>query len=280
MLPTRVRFDGVAGEFEIRLAPCPNMDCTCRDVSVELRRVDGTGGQRLAFMVDAELWQEVSAPERGSSTASLVQEFLSEFPAPERARIAAFFHEKRVISEQLRRYVLPADVGVDGELVSFEEVANPDETFTVDGYLRLAWRVEIPDGSCYMAIDNYCVNPQCGCRGVTVSFHDIKAVILSDNSAPAPLAFAARVSLDGAYELLEVRQGTREDAAHAVEVWRERFPEHMGALQWRYEKMHQIGRRSGRCPPVSTPASSEQTPGRNEPCPCGSGRKYKNCCAR
>lgn len=28
------------------------------------------------------------------------------------------------------------------------------------------------------------------------------------------------------------------------------------------------------------PASAEKTPGRNDPCPCGSGKKYKHCCGR
>lgn len=26
------------------------------------------------------------------------------------------------------------------------------------------------------------------------------------------------------------------------------------------------------------PISSDKAPGRNDPCPCGSGRKYKKCC--
>jgi preprotein translocase subunit SecA len=28
----------------------------------------------------------------------------------------------------------------------------------------------------------------------------------------------------------------------------------------------------------NTPAHSEKKPGRNDPCPCGSGKKYKKCC--
>ena len=31
-------------------------------------------------------------------------------------------------------------------------------------------------------------------------------------------------------------------------------------------------------PPVE-PIKGDQTPGRNDPCPCGSGKKYKKCCA-
>ncbi len=31
---------------------------------------------------------------------------------------------------------------------------------------------------------------------------------------------------------------------------------------------------------TAQPVKAEQTPGRNDPCPCGSGKKYKNCCGR
>jgi uncharacterized protein YecA (UPF0149 family) len=33
-------------------------------------------------------------------------------------------------------------------------------------------------------------------------------------------------------------------------------------------------------PPPVEPIQSAETPGRNEPCPCGSGKKYKQCCAK
>jgi uncharacterized protein YecA (UPF0149 family) len=29
-----------------------------------------------------------------------------------------------------------------------------------------------------------------------------------------------------------------------------------------------------------TPVVKEKVPGRNRPCPCGSGKKYKNCCGK
>ena len=28
------------------------------------------------------------------------------------------------------------------------------------------------------------------------------------------------------------------------------------------------------------PVSVKKTPGRNDPCPCGSGKKYKHCCGK
>ena len=33
-------------------------------------------------------------------------------------------------------------------------------------------------------------------------------------------------------------------------------------------------------PPVQSPSKSKTKIGRNEPCPCQSGRKYKHCCGK
>ena len=35
-----------------------------------------------------------------------------------------------------------------------------------------------------------------------------------------------------------------------------------------------------KAPPKGVPARTEQKIGRNKKCPCGSGKKYKNCCGR
>jgi len=33
-------------------------------------------------------------------------------------------------------------------------------------------------------------------------------------------------------------------------------------------------------PAGGAPTAGAKAPGRNDPCPCGSGRKFKNCCGR
>ena len=33
-------------------------------------------------------------------------------------------------------------------------------------------------------------------------------------------------------------------------------------------------------PPPVEPAKAEEKPKRNDPCPCGSGKKYKKCCGK
>ena len=36
----------------------------------------------------------------------------------------------------------------------------------------------------------------------------------------------------------------------------------------------------GPLPPPVEPIKGSATPGRNDPCPCGSGKKYKKCCGK
>ena len=48
----------------------------------------------------------------------------------------------------------------------------------------------------------------------------------------------------------------------------------MGAAIWAVYDLHRIGKSLG---PRVDPIRKDATPGRNDPCPCGSGKKYKKC---
>ena len=71
----------------------------------------------------------------------------------------------------------------------------------------------------------------------------------------------------------------REDTVRRLYLLRiERTPERRAAA-----KPMQEGRNTGPVPPKAaprTPVKAEEKIGRNSPCPCGSGKKYKNCCGR
>jgi preprotein translocase subunit SecA len=85
-------------------------------------------------------------------------------------------------------------------------------------------------------------------------------------------------------------KGTVEEAQIIASAWQANFGDDLGELEWRYAKVKEIARRS--YPPVHAVASRIQSPrrptlaairpdpGRNDPCPCGSGKKYKKCCGR
>ncbi|MDZ7615749.1 MAG: SEC-C metal-binding domain-containing protein, partial [Patescibacteria group bacterium] len=70
--------------------------------------------------------------------------------------------------------------------------------------------------------------------------------------------------------------------------WKERGARELERFKKRYACCKEIGRRSGMgqkrtsrllLPPAAEPIVAPTTRvGRNEPCPCGSGKKYKRCC--
>lgn len=45
-------------------------------------------------------------------------------------------------------------------------------------------------------------------------------------------------------------------------------------------RQHAVASRDTRERQITAPVRAEKTVGRNDPCPCGSGKKYKNCCGR
>ncbi|MDZ7724257.1 MAG: anaerobic sulfatase maturase [candidate division KSB1 bacterium] len=85
------------------------------------------------------------------------------------------------------------------------------------------------------------------------------------------------------------RQGDPRDRGsnHFCEAYK-RFFEHADqdlrrlAAQWRQQQYEQrLNEHPAPQPePVSPPAAAQYTAGRNEPCPCGSGKKFKNCCGK
>ena len=64
--------------------------------------------------------------------------------------------------------------------------------------------------------------------------------------------------------------------SHLCEGWRQ-FYAHTVT---RFEHLAQQIMAERRTEAVPKNSSSAQRPGRNDPCPCGSGRKYKKCCGR
>ncbi len=99
--------------------------------------------------------------------------------------------------------------------------------------------------------------------------------------------FQALVSLDGNVVLDEVYKVSRSEAEAVLSLWQEEYGDHLEKLPWRYEKIKEIARRSmpaGRANrrPMDAPQEPDISDrvGRNQPCPCGSGKKYKKCCGR
>ncbi len=135
------------------------------------------------------------------------------------------------------------------------------------------------DGKLYMAVDLYCTTLRCTCERATLVFIELNpgTLMIEREVGDLVLSFRGGEPLDRTFEpgcdgLLE-------------RLWE--------LVQRRYSVGNRLRQRSTRLdpvrvllldriirmlPPLEPPFRAPEEPGRNEPCPCGSGLKYKRCC--
>jgi uncharacterized protein YchJ len=116
----------------------------------------------------------------------------------------------------------------------------------------------------YLLMDSYCINPKCDCHDVNLMFTQIGKT----------KEFTIQLNLKT--KQIEWLMGSEEPEIVKDFIQHESMIEE---LKSRYQKMKQAGSQIKKSQ-VSMPVQSKDKVGRNEPCPCGSGKKYKHCCGR
>ncbi|VEB85109.1 preprotein translocase subunit SecA [Citrobacter koseri] len=72
--------------------------------------------------------------------------------------------------------------------------------------------------------------------------------------------------------------GTEENFAVVEKMSPEAFDESVNAIRLAALDLHAYWMAHPQETPVQVPVRAEVKVGRNDPCPCGSGKKYKQCC--
>lgn len=305
MQPERMRFTSHPSSFRVHCLTCDNLECNCTAVTfqlVEVRRRDLPSAMplQISIRVDIPLWQEVDAPPRSAEIREIVSEFLRDYPSSERTLLNQGLRDRRRIVEQLEQCLAAPEDVETGRLIDFGELTDGLGETIWDSWLGI-YIVEW-EGAAYHARERYCLNPACDCRQVHLSFLYPSSRKNSRGKQILEEHFQVLLQLDGGMQVDKVYHGDRALAERVMAKWEKDYRRNLKYLRWRYDKMKEIGRRSleaaderegfGDEPP-SAPSSPDPfqppTPpirrspdrvGRNEPCPCGSGKKYKKCCGR
>ena len=118
----------------------------------------------------------------------------------------------------------------------------------------------------YRAIDMYCSEPGCDCCVALVSFDGV------DPDGDCAGGVWVHESRKPEFE-------PEGDAALLEELWAAFQLRHPRHLQRFRNRDAQIKALTPSPPPSQTVVTGPKV-GRNAPCPCGSGKKYKKCCGR
>jgi hypothetical protein len=273
--------------FAGQLFACPNANCTCTEVVLQGTWVDERLRSVAVVRDRMELTLAASPapnhqPPSGTRTTIRIDHKTgrvrtNENPSRDESELAALAAQ-RIDSELLERLVAattghalprpPDDLLADwspGELVSHLHAFPGIEPLILhDG--DHTWLFE----------DLHCIDPACACTDVRLVIHKLPRGDAGANKAFAG-TFVTRLPSLRVTEA-EPETDVLPDAASLVAPWqrlsaeRPNLAEQLDARRRRMKTLR---------PPVPSgpaPARRRVAPGRNDPCPCGSGKKWKKCC--
>lgn len=292
MRPELVRFSSHPSSFWVRPEFCVNPECECSEVRFAFGEADeekGLDGLKFQVRLDGETWRELDPPARPAAVAALVQEFLEDYPPQEKQALRTHCLLKKQSARRMRDFRFDARTIAAGKLVAFGEIVS-DRRAPGAALSSYAYDFKY-NGVEYLVDDLYCPNPDCDCREFHLAFIRCTPATKT-RGALADDIFMATVPLaGGGAEIKECYECTDGEARAILSVWRERYRDDLHDHQWRYDKVKEIARRSlprfeqpwlRSDSPLEPPLSDAEVirAGRNDPCPCGSGKKFKKCCGQ
>jgi hypothetical protein len=294
-----VRFSSHSRPFHISECYCDNPECRCKSVLLTFTEVNQSGlplEKPISFSVsvDVETWQERRPPQRAAEVAGWVQEFLEQCPKRRRAEFKSSFEQAKRDAARKATLTIDCHEVLAGTLVPYCDVQAENSALSSGGG-RYTFEFDHQERE-YLIEDQYCPNPSCDCQTVHLVFFE---VVTQANAQPEIWQrFHGQVSFAGETTVEESFACDMAEADRVLAAW---WKEHRSALKLfkaRYKDIKVIGRRSLE---AQTPSSRQvarrsikltsrkslsaadrptgiNRVGRNEPCPCGSGKKYKKCC--
>jgi hypothetical protein len=275
-----------AGEGMATLKCCENPLCEC--AAVDFYCVMDDGSERppvLHFALDP-LKQQIAANhdnDRHADSAALAEAMAAEFGAEEWRRLRQYLltwkrHAIRNMNVRRLQAPAPETMTADGSMVRFADIFPFAEGFEFD----LA-------GKHWVADDQYCVMPDCDCREVALSFLPLEPSPDGSNKIPSARIPAARYDYTAnRIAPIDAPAADQPSLTALAEAARAQNPTLLRDVKRRHAQLKKLYARALRQAPEEATATPPSEPavrvepkvGRNEPCPCGSGKKYKKCCGK
>jgi len=259
--------------FQASYKVCPSPICTCTDIDL---RFESINGQLInsTFEVSLHLLKRsISEKTKGNANFELANSLVKDFDNNDwKLLTSIFLDKKRYYTENSSLedldYEFPIeDIERDGLLISYNQIL-PFAQFII---------FEV-NGKKIIVDDLYCVFPKCPCKDIHLSF-----TLFNEQQSIFPFMTAITAETTIVYNFKSNRWRLETQAKMPIS------PEQlMNGLKQNYDIQKIFGdrhttirrlylnyRRQNFQPflPIQTTSI-----GRNDPCPCGSGKKYKKCC--
>jgi SEC-C motif-containing protein len=253
---------------------CINPDCDCREVTLKFLKIDEENNEekmlfKVVLNIDTLKVIDKVSYDMSVKVDEIIDEFLTDFDLPIKDR----FNKNDKISKGLKgetsvKPISPkaTDLTLNGRCVAFSEIFDNVEIINFrNGKNNLIY-----------VDDQYCMNPKCLCNETFISF-----IVVNEVDQTGENVFTLRYSLkNGKYDV-ESKICADEYMNDILKSFKKEEKQIRENLIKRYRDMKVIGKQIHKENKIDKePQVNTLRIGRNNVCPCGSGKKYKKCCGR
>jgi hypothetical protein len=248
---------------------CNNAACECTELMISLvpssKENPSPEDAVLRFTVDVGEKKLVSKDEAKESASEVVRYFDT---GDWQTLWQTFSDLKREYTENLDADFAAAEfpmhkaIEAEGELVSYSEILPYGRKFFV----------ESSEGAILLD-EQYCLRRGCDCDRIAACFIPIKDGRQSGESAMAEVHYRTG-------KMTSSDQGSfTQTPIELFRVFLEMYPDLLKQFSKRHKQLTALYSNYRRSQTVTKPKVPSAKVGRNDPCPCGSGKKFKKCCA-
>ena len=279
-----VKFDSHIHPFLMLERYCDNPECDCNEAFLDFVETHETGSPivnpiQFSIYLDFRTWQENRRPKRSKVTQRLVDDFIDSLTDGMKNRFKDHYERNKGKARNAAKFKMSIDEINSGIMVSYADVFGNTGS-VLSGNRGVGFTFEY-EGKDYLIEDLYCIAPKCKCEAARLVFLELhrEAGVLSD-------LFDVLLSFNNGLKIGKHPRCTKEWAKKIFSEWQKSDPDAIYVLKDRYREIKEVGRRlvaedgNKMVPKYSIPVGRNKKIGRNAPCPCGSGRKYKKCCGR
>lgn len=156
----------------------------------------------------------------------------------------------------------------------FQEIERSSLMQTYNDILPFAETMSVVvDGIEYVILDQYCVRPGCRCKDVHLNLLPITEGRALETTGVVSVDYATKAWMRVEDEPLPCDVATIKGLIEGA------IPDFYGKLPARHDKLRAIyANCRKRWRAAVADVIIKEPAGRNDPCPCGSGKKFKRCC--
>lgn len=272
----KVKFESYDSPVNVYGLRCADTECKCRDIYLDFYEGDKKRAKDHLFEIqlNVDTWEITSftAYKKDINCLGLISEFMQDFNDESKRKLKSVVENRIIFNKETLIENIDYSRLQQGLVVYYSDFFASEH----GGQLIFEYQ-----GDIYIVIDYYCSKPTCNCNDVMLSFVKVK-----NNECTSDSEFQLRLQFKtGKYEVEnKLNNITNAQITSLYKAFLNALqPNGLGLFEERYDRLRNW--KNG-MPDITVNAykqqneSGSQKIGRNEPCPCGSGKKYKKCCGQ